>query len=298
MKKYIIITLALGWMASASGQQLQTSAMYELQGILHNPSLAGTNKYDMVGASYRQQWSSFSGSPKTATIFGSFAFPKQEIGLSGYVYSDKTGPTSRTGLQLAMAKHINTGNGGKISFGIEARFMQFALDKNKLSASLGADPVLGAADNRFKFDAGAGISYTSDKIQLGASASQLVQSRLDIYSGNLTRSEESRLYRHYYFHGKYNWRTDGDAVIVPNFLVIYLPNAPTEVQVGARVEHKEIFWYGLAYRWKQSYILSAGVNINKKFTIGYSYDDYVTPLAIFTNGVKGHEVLLRYNFIK
>ncbi len=297
MRQYILILLFLGSVAQASAQQLQTSSMYDLQGLFHNPSTAGVQG-SLVGVSYRTQWSSISGSPKTATVFGSFDMPQHNIGIGGYIYNDKTGPTSRTGVQLAFAKHIPLSNGAKFSLGIEARGLQFAIDRAKLTESLGADPAIGASDNKFKFDAGFGISYTGKKLQVGVAASQLIQSKLDFYTGNLTRTEEGRLYRHYYFHGKYKWNVDDATTISPNFLVIYLPNAPTEYQFGARVEHNELFWWGVGYRVKQSFLLSAGLNVNKKFTIGYAFDIYSTPISVYDAGANAHELLLRYNISK
>lgn len=297
MRHSILILFFLGAVTQISAQQLQTSSMYDLQGIYHNPSTAGVQG-SMVGVSYRTQWSGFSGAPKTATVFGSFDMPKHNIGIGGYIYNDKTGPTSKTGVQLAFAKHIPLDNGGRFSLGIEARGLQYSIDRAKLTESLGADPAIGTSDNRFKFDAGFGISYTGKKLQVGVAASQLVQSKLDFYTGNLTRSEEGRLYRHYYFHGKYKWTVDDATTISPNFLVIYLPNAPTEYQFGARVEHNEKFWWGVGYRVKQSFLLSAGLNVNKKFTIGYAFDIYNTPVSVFDAGANAHEMLLRYNISK
>ncbi|MBL7733241.1 MAG: PorP/SprF family type IX secretion system membrane protein [Chitinophagaceae bacterium] len=296
MRKYIVCALFLGSVAPAMGQQLQTSSMYDLQGVFHNPSTAGVRN-SMAGVSYRTQWSGFSGSPRTATAFGSFAMPSLKIGIGGYVYNDKTGPTSRTGLQLAFAKHIPAGE-GKFSLGIEARGQQYSLDRAKLTATLGADPAIGTAENRFVFDAGFGVSYTGKRLQLGASVSNLVQSKLGFYTGNLSTSEQARLYRHYFFHGSYKWNADESTTITPNFLVIYLPNAPTEFQGGVRVEHKELFFWGLSLRAKQSFMLSAGLHINKKFTIGYSFDIYSTPLSVFDKGANAHEMLMRYNFSK
>ena len=145
------------------------------------------------------------------------------------------------------------------------------------------------------FDVGFGISYTDDKIQVGASVSQLVQSKLSFYTGNLSRTEEGRLYRHYYFHGSYKWDVDQNTSISPNLLVIYLPNAPAECQFGARVEHMEKFWWGVGYRVNQSFMLSAGVHVNRKFTLGYSFDIYNTPLSVFDAGANAHELILRYN---
>ena len=302
MKKIVMGIVMLSVAATAYSQQLQTSSLYDMQGVLHNPSLAGVyqNKEvkGTIGATYRQQWSGISGSPQTITAFGSFELEKQKAGLGLYGYNDKTGPTSRTGVALQLSKHIRFNNGGVFALGIETRLQQYAIDMSKLAESIPGDPVLGAKDNRFKFDAGFGISYTNEQWQLGAAVSQLVQSKLDIYSGNLSRTEEARLYRHYYFTGRYNWAVDEKTTISPNLLLIYLPNAPTEVTGGARVEHNKLLWWGLGYRSSQSWMLSAGLHINKKLTLGYSYDIYNAPVSSFDGGHSAHEFLLRFSFVK
>ena len=80
--------------------------------------------------------------------------------------------------------------------------------------------------------------------------------------------------------------------------MIYLPNAPTEFQAGVRLEHKELFWWGLSLRARQSWMLSAGVKVQKKFTIGYCFDIYSTPLSVYDKGANAHELLLKYDFLK
>ena len=295
MKKIITILLAAITL-EGTAQQLQTSSLYDMQGLLLNPSMAGSNG-SQVGGGYRTQWSGLSGAPKTATVFGSFDLPEQKIGLGGYLYNDQTGPTSRTGVQLAFAKHIPAGKDGRFSLGIEARGLQYSIDRAKLAATLGSDPALGNSDNRFKFDAGFGISFTNKKLQVGAAVSQLVQSRLDFYTGSMTRSDEARLYRHYYLHGLYNWAIDDANTITPHVLFTYLPNAPLEFQGGLRVDHKQLFWAGMGFRLKQSITASAGFYINKKFMLGYSFDLYRNPVSIFDNGGgNAHEIMLRYKF--
>src|SRR5687768_5876314 len=110
MKKIILLTAIMAGAVIAKTQQLQSSSLYDMQGVLHNASMAGIQQSDDVkgiaGITYRDQWSGISGSPKTMTIFGSFALPKHKIGVAGYVYNDQTGPTSRTGVELSLAKHI------------------------------------------------------------------------------------------------------------------------------------------------------------------------------------------------
>ena len=297
MKHKLLTALFIGFVLITNAQQLQTSSMYDLQGILQNPSTAGVQENNNVGVSYRSQWAGISGSPRTATLYGSFNFPKQSIGIGGYIYNDKTGPTSRTGIDLSLAKHI-VWDRGIFSLGLQASLLQYSLDMTKLSATLGNDPVLAGGSNKIKYDVGFGMSYTTKKFQIGASVLQLIQSKLDFYTGNLTRTESGKLYRHYYLHALYNWHTDESTVITPNALFIYMPNSPSDFQLGARVEHKKLFWWGVGYRFNQSFMLSAGIHVSKAISIGYSFDDYIAPISNFDNGSSAHEVLLRYNFVK
>ncbi len=269
MKRNIILFLCLGAVTGVSAQQLMTASLYDQHGNLHNPATAGASKHGTIGASYRKMWDGIDGGPQTTILFGSGYLSKAKIGIGGYLYNDVTGPTKRTGVQVALAYHIPMGNDASFSLGLEGRFQQFSIDKAKLQQSLGtSDPVLGAEDSRFKGDAGFGVAYTGKKFQIGASVSQLIQSTLDFYSGNLTRTEEGRLYRHYYLHSNYKLSVDENTKLIPNVLFIYLPNAPLEFQGGVRVEHRDVFWWGLALRARPRWMLSAGVTIPNQFAVG------------------------------
>ncbi len=296
MKKITLLFISICSISVVFAQQLQTSSFYDMQGLLYNPAMAGVQSKNIVAATYRTQWTGISGSPKTATLYGSFAIPKMGAGIGGYLFNDVTGPTARRGLNLDLAKHIDLGEGEKLSLGIEAKLQQYSLDKNKLTSSMSADPVLAGADNKMKFDAGFGVAYAGKQLTIGASVSQLVQSKLQFYSGNLTRTEEARLYRHYYLHAAYKWNIDGVTNIIPNLLVTYLPNAPTEFQGGFTVEHHNIIWWGLSAKLKQSFMASAGFKVNNQLKIGYSFDAYKTPLSSFDNGFNAHEFVVRYEF--
>ena len=80
MKYKILVAFFTGIVSVTNAQQQQTSSMYDLQGVIHNPSVAGTQENNLIGVSYRSQWSGISGSPRTATLFGSFDVPKFGMG--------------------------------------------------------------------------------------------------------------------------------------------------------------------------------------------------------------------------
>lgn len=293
--KYISTFLLLLFQLVVSAQQLNTSSFYELSPILHNPATAGSRQHAFIGGSFKKQWNSMPGSPQTGLVYGQTFLPNARLGLGGYLYHDVTGPTSRTGLQLAYAYHIPVAEQSSFSMGIEARFQQLRFDRAKLQAELGGlDPVVSAIGNRYKADAGVGIAFTSPALQVGAAVSQLVQTKYNLYDMPGTATSRSRHFRHYYLHAACTVNSDEATKIIPNALFIYLPNAPLEVQSGVRVLHNDLFWYGLGWRARQGWMLSAGFKVREKFSVGYSFDFYNSPLSMYEKGSAGHELMLHY----
>lgn len=291
----IQLTIILFFSALAiNAQQLHVSSFFDQYGVMHNPAAAGVGGSSFIGGSFRSQWSGMPGAPQTTALYGSVYFSGTKTGLSSYIYNDVTGPTRRTGLQLAYAYHIPFRK-GKLSFGLEGRLQQFSVNAARFEETVGGnDPVFAGDHNQLKGDAGAGIMMDAEKFQLGVSVSQLVQSKLKWTSANT--SAQGRLYRHYYLLGSYKWKFDEATVMTPHVLFVYLPNAPAEFQGGARVEHDQAFWYGLAWRAGQSWMLSAGIRLRKQFVIGYSFDMYNKPLSSFDGGSNAHEIMLKYDF--
>ncbi len=298
MKRIAFIILFVAAIGKANAQQLQASSFYELQGLIYNPSFMGVDKYSTVGANYRTQWSGINGAPRTANVFGSFALPEQKLGIGGYVYSDKTGPTSRNGISLSIAKHIVFNDKSKFSFGIENRIQQFRIDQAKLAETLGTDPAIGNNNNSFKYDAGVGISYTNERLQIGASVAQLLQTKQNNYTGNLLRSQEARLYRHYYLNGSYKLTLDESSTLTPNFLIVYLPNATTEYNIGAKFRYQDIFSVGVATSATLNASFSVGLNITKNIAFDYAFDFYNNPSDNQNVNMNSHEFMLRYFFKK
>lgn len=298
MKCFYLFVLMLLTATGVHAQQLPMSSFYDMYGVLHNPATAGANQHGVIGANFSKLWSDMPGAPQTGLLYANAYLKGPKLGLGGYIYNDKTGPLTYNGLQTSYAYHIPMKDNATFSLGLEARVLQWSYDKSKLIDALGADPVIQSDESRIKFDAGFGAAYTSKKIQVGISASQLIQSKLDLYEGTGNPTEEAMLARHYYLHGHYNWDVDKNTRIIPALLVIYLPNAPTEIQGGARVVHNNLFWYGLTLRKDQAWLISAGLRLKDRFNVGYSFDIYNKPLGVYDKGSNGHEIMLRYDFIK
>jgi type IX secretion system PorP/SprF family membrane protein len=265
---------------------------------MYNPAAAGMADRSVIGLSYRNMWSSFPGNPRTYMVYGDVNLPNLKSGMGAYIYRDETGPTSRTGLQFAYSYHI-TGRNTKNKFGIglELRALQFAIDKSKLTESLGNDPILAGDDSKFGMDAGAGLYFTNGKLSVGGAVSQLLQSKLQL--AEVAGSDENtKLYRHYNFTASYKWNTGGDIYLIPNAMVRVIENSPSEYDLGVQANYKERVWWGLNYRVKQSWSLQAGFKILQRIGLTYSYDYYETPLSVFNAGSGAHEIGLQFGFKK
>ena len=298
MRKFYLIVLLQLFIYVSQSQQLHFMSQYLQHNSMLNAGAAGIANQDMVGVSYRSQWSSFPGNPRTYMVYGDVNMEKYKAGLGGYVYRDETGPTSRTGIQLAFSKHIiSLDEKKKVGLGIELRGLQYALDKGKVLAALGNDPALGGASSKFGMDAGAGVYYTDGKLSAGVAVSQLIQSKLQL--ADVPNAKISgKLYRHYNFLANYKIQTGDDIYLIPNALVRVIQNSPTEFEAGVKLDYQDKIWFGFLYRMRQLYSVQTGFKIADKLNISYSYDAYNNPISIYDGGSGAHEIGLRFDIGK
>ncbi|HRN92683.1 MAG TPA: PorP/SprF family type IX secretion system membrane protein [Ferruginibacter sp.] len=298
MRKLILLMALVSGSTIALAQQLHFTSQYMQHNPMYNPGAAGIAQKDLIGLSYRNMWSSFPGNPRTYMIYGDFDWEKMNAGISTYIYRDETGPTSRTGLQLAYSYHVKMSNPNhRLGLGLELRALQFAIDKNKISGSLGNDPVLAGAENKLGIDAGAGVYFTTGKLAVGVAASQLIQSKLQLADVPDARTG-GKLYRHYNATASYRLHTGADIYLIPNAMVRVIENSPSEFEFGMQLDYQDKVWWGINWRIEQAWSLQAGFKIKKKIGLSYSYDYYQAPISIFTNGSGAHELGLRFELGK
>ncbi len=281
----------------SEAQQLHFTSIFQQHNAMYNPAAAGFTGHGVIGSTYRSMWSAFPGNPRTFMIYGDAYWAKKSSGFASYLYKDITGPTSRTGLQLAYSYHIKTGEKSKLGVGIELRGLQYYIDKSKLTDALGSDAVLGGDNTTFKLDGGAGIYYSNGKFSAGAAVSQLIQSKLE-FNAVPNSTERAKLYRHYNFTANYLLETGGGTHLIPNAMVIVVPHAPTEYTIGCKVDYQDKVWWTLNWAVRHSWSLQAGFKLMDRLRFNYAYDYYNEPFSDFNTGNNAHEVGLRYDLKK
>ena len=298
MKKFLLLSIFAVFSLIASSQQLHFTSQYLQHNSMYNAGAAGIANNDMIGLSYRSMWSAFPGNPRTYMAYGDFNLTQLKSGMGAYVYRDATGAMNKTGVQLALSKHIiSRDENHKLGLGIELRGIQYGIDKAKLADALQADPVLAGAENKFVFDAGAGIYYSGKRLSVGAAASQLITSKID-FNDVPNATTNGRLYRHYIFNANYKLPCGDGIYLIPNAMMRLIENSPNEYEAGVYLDYKNKLWWGVGYRFDQFLTLQAGFKMLQRVGITYSYDYYKTPLDVFSAGSGAHEIGLRFDMKK
>lgn len=298
IKYQILFLVAAFFSRGTQAQQLYKISNYMDHNFIANPAVVGANGYTTVGAAYRNQWSGIEGGPTTAVFFADTYFSKMNTGLGIVAYSDKTGPTSRTGgeLNLSYSIKFDNTNNKRLMIGLGGQVIQWKVDKSKIAAAIPNDPLLASSGTATKIDGNAGIYYRSNTFNMGFAAKQLVQPKLNFIKS--TANPQGRLYRQYTAAAFYNIKTDEANVLQPHVEVRYQPEAPTDYEGGITLYHKDMLHIGGSYHYNQAYTLYAGVKIMHKFSINYAYDVYTQPVGVFETGYAAHEIMLRFFFVK
>jgi type IX secretion system PorP/SprF family membrane protein len=282
----------------AYAQQAFKISQFSQHNFLYNAAAAGAADHSSIGVAYRSQWSGIDGGPKTGIAFGDHYFDKVNMGTAIVLYNDKTGPTSRTGGQLNISYSLDFTPEKRLMFGLGLDVLQFKADLNKLGSYVPNDPLLASSGSVVKGDAAFGIYYRSPKFSGGLSVQNLLQSKLGLIKTSTTTTD-GRLYRHYYAMANYNINVGDGDVLIPNAMITYLPNAPTEYEVGCRFEHADLLNFGFTWVYRQLFSAQAGVKIAHRFSIGYAFELYNSPISQFDgSGANAHELFLRYFFVK
>ena len=289
-----IFALFIAGTFSAGAQQLHQLTHYMVNPFVFNPAVAGSHGDEVVTrATFRKQWAGLERSPLTVVIsaHGNLS-PKRSIGLGGAIYNDVTGPTRRTGLQLAYAYHLPlVSNKIYLGLGVGGTLMQYGIDGDKLNAWQSNDPQLAAGKNtKFGGDANVGIHVSGEDFWAGVAVNQLAGSKFKVIGDEATVQDD----RHAYLMGGYFININEKFGIEPSVLLKFVKGTKPSAEMAARFVYDKQYWLGVSYRTQDAVAILAGVKLNNGFNFTYAYDITTSNLNQFSNG--SHELTLGFDF--
>jgi type IX secretion system PorP/SprF family membrane protein len=296
MKRIIYIVLLL-WITDtgvAWAQQTPTFTQYMFNPFVLNPAIAGTNNYYQIRLNSRFQWAGITDPPITnnLSIYGPSGSKTKDMGWGGYIISDVTGPTSRTGIYGAYAYNIAVNNEIRISGGLALGLMQYKIDGTKIKLGEPGDDVLQeSVYSKFVPDASVGLYMWATNFHVGFAANQLINNKLKIYDST---TGLSKLKTHFYLTGGYKYFIDRDWALEPTIIIKGVTPVPIQMDLNVKVLYKNMVWGALGFRTSDAISIMAGYTYDKKISIAYSYDIGISAIRKYNSG--SHEISIGYRF--
>jgi type IX secretion system PorP/SprF family membrane protein len=271
-------------------QQQGLYSNFLLNQVVYNPAYAGVVPGKQFNASYRNQWTGFEGAPKTIAVngYGNMR-SKPNVALGGAVFSEKLGLIDYTSFYGIFSYHLKINKKAAVNFGIGAGAVQYSVRAfnarpyDKDDAFL-ANGVL----NALSFDANAGMYFYTKHFFLGFSNQHMPNSKIR-WSNSL-----GKLTPTFYLYSGYtiNFGKKDIWQVQPSVLVRSNSPAPYQLEGNLKVMYKEIVWLSANYRNKATMGASAGVMLDKQFSVAYSYDWTTSAVSAYVGAT--HEVFLSY----
>lgn len=292
MKKFVLgLVCSIIVSLLSFGQQVPLYSLYLFNNLLLNPGITGSVDYLPIRLTIRQQWVGIKDAPSTQALSAHYLLSNKNIGIGGFIFNDKFGPISETGLQANFAYHLSIdGINSRLGLGLAFKAFQFKFDKsNAILIDIDDAVVDKGITTKFVPDADFGAYLYNDKYHVGLSATQLIQVKLNISDSSLGKNQ---LIRHYYLFGGYKIPVSETFEVEPMLLLKGTFRTPWQVDLTTRVIYNNQFWGGLSYRTSKDLIVMLGFKY-QKFYIGYAFDYTFSNLSNYSKG--SHEVLIGFN---
>ena len=281
-----------------------------------NPAASGMSGVIQVEASGRMQWAGYSGSPRTMLLTANgqlntkkssartsfnednksfFSNPTRNTGSIKHIVgakamNDAIGPFSKTSLYGSYAIHLPFSKKLNFGVGLGLGWSNFKIDQDRIILHQNDDQVYNqfqsdAASQNF-IDANAGIVFYGERFFSGLSMTQAFKNKSNFGGIDANNYFE----RHFVLLMKYKAKVNEDFDIEPSVVLKHVKNAPTTIDIGARILYHDAVWFGVQYRTNNAFNVQVGANIVKNLYLSYGYEFSNGALSISRNGT--HEINL------
>ncbi len=294
MRKTISIFILLGGLVvlKTSAQQSPLYTQYMFNKLLYNPAVAGIDPYYQIRSDHRFQWVGIQDPPMTNALSIYGPHTTMDMGYGGYLYHDRTGPTSRTGITGTYAYNISITDDIRLSMGVSLGIIQYKVDGTQIDIKDLTDQALQkAVYSSYAPDANFGLYLYTENYYVGFSTSQLINTKLKLYDQS---TGLNKLKSHFFLTGGYLYEINSDFKVEPSIMIKETAPLIIQMDFNARVIYQDRGWLGLSVRTKDALSVLLGYIHENRIYIGYSYDFTLTDLRKYNSGT--HEIMIGYRF--
>ena len=296
MKRIVLVISILLIAFVGEAQQDAMFTHYSFNTLAVNSGYAGSREALTITGLHRSQWVMFPGAPTSQTLTVHGPIKNEKLGIGFSILNDRIGPIRNTGASIDLAYKIKFGN-GKLAFGLKAGLnVQSRRLASEVQVNNKTDQVFqGDIQSQLLPNFGFGLYYSIPTFYIGISVPRLLEND---FSNNGVFSGVSSQRRHYYFITGLIFPINHRQTIKfrPTSYVKVTQGAPLTIDFTGLFYFDDKFWVGPMWRTTDAFGILSGVNINRQFSIGYSFDwSYGNSTGPYNAG--SHELLIRYDFI-
>jgi len=296
MKVYIALFVVTAFTCSA--QQLPMLSNYFYKPFVYNPALAGDKDMTEVYASHRSMFSNFQGSPilSTVSVDGKLKSNKAYAGL--YVAKQSKGLFKNTNAFASYGYRANFTDDVYLKLGLSIGVFDQTVNYSKLAVQNYSDPNLFVSNQRKTgIDGTAGFSFHASGLTVGFAVPQLFGAQLK-YTDNISTRSYYQQTQHFLGSIQYEIpiNKEKEMYVTPYGLLRFVANAPLQYDGGVNFNWKDKFWIGGTYKSDYAIGINAGVTLNRRLSVGYTYDLMIGNIASYAG--TSHEIMLAFKFGK
>jgi type IX secretion system PorP/SprF family membrane protein len=286
-KKVILAMIFVSLCFSAKAQQDPLYSQYLNNPFVLNPAYAGLTDNLNLSLSYRTQWASFEGSPKTANLNGHMSLVNNKMGVGAMFISDQIGNSTINEFFGSYSYRINVTDDKVLSFGLQAGFANYQIDNSKTNPFDKTDALFIGSNSETKPSFGFGAILKSEKFFVSLSVPRMLKTTVE------TQGKQASLYtQHYYLMGSYLFFVSERIRFKPSVLAKLVGGAPASMDLNASLIIHESYQAGVLTRNFNTYGLFLQAILKDSFRLGYTFE-VPTGSSVGSN-FTSHEITLGF----
>ena len=284
----VVIFTLIGTLSYSQQNPQYTQYMYNMN--ILNPAYAGSQGTLSIGLLGRTQWAGFEGAPRTMTAV-IHAPVGRNVGLGLSMITDEIGPIKEQHVFADFSYTLKTSDEGRLAFGVKGGISFQNINFFKLSRQQQNDPLFSNNLNESYPNFGSGIYYYTNKLYVGLSMPNMLETRHFKKRNGIITSASERM--HYFLTGGYVFEISNDLKLKPSAMIKAVKGSPLSIDLSANALMYNMFELGISWRTDDSVSGMVNFLVAPDLRIGYAYDYTLSNLAAYNSG--SHEVFLLYN---
>jgi len=265
--KYLITLLLLTPHIITFGQGEPKFTMYWNNYTLFNPANTGLNYNHYLNISYRNQWNDLIDAPKS--FAGQYETKINSInsGIGIGAISSIIGISHSNKYYFNYAYHIKLDKDASLSFGLSTVFQTIQY-KGVFTTAIPNDPsVPPTYTPQTKLNISIGSMYKKNNLEIGLSFTQINKPYYDVL--------HFRNAIHAFIMASYKFELSDFLTYKPS---VFIKSNFTINDVGIinLLTYDDTYWFGLTYYTSNSISLNVGVDLLKKYRMGYCFEYNMT----------------------